>query len=66
MGGSTGGIIVRNAVKAALSDPTVHGQLPAESIAGIDAVLAKDPGTWEYRDILIVSRMIAWALENLA
>lgn len=66
MGGSSGGIIVRNAAVQTLTDPQVHGQLPATMVSGLDAVLAIDPSIWSTMEREIVGRAFHWALCNLA
>ena len=65
MGGGDGGTIVRNNAKTTLTDPIVHGSLPAKVTAVLDPVLAKDCHTWGHQDCIIVSHALSWALCNL-
>lgn len=65
MGGSGGGIIVRNAAVRTLKDPIVHGQLPTTMVSGLDSVLAVDPSMWSQMEREIVGRAFHWALCNL-
>lgn len=60
MGGG-GHIIIRNAVKQALSDPLVHGLLPDYMKAEIDPILAKDTNTWTDCDDRIGMAAFHWA-----
>ena len=66
MGGGDGGVIVRNSIVSGLSDPTVHGQMPAWLTALVDPILAKEVGTWRDSDCSIVSLATHWALMNCA
>jgi hypothetical protein len=64
MGGSAGGIIVQHA-KTALTDPLVHGGLPAATQKVIDPILAKEPTAWTPRDKKDLASAFTWALTNL-
>jgi hypothetical protein len=75
MGGGGGGIIVRNVAQSTLTEPTVHGQLPATMTGALDAVLwsdsptntvLSDPSSWGSQDCEIVGRAFHWALTNLS
>ena len=66
MGGNSGGIIVRQAAKQALSDPTVHGNLPAHTKTILDPILAKDEGDWSPAECKSVADAIHWAICHLA
>jgi hypothetical protein len=61
MGGSGGGIIINHA-RTALSDPTIHGQLPTAMCIMVDAVLDKDE--WDDKDKEIIAKAFRWALFN--
>jgi hypothetical protein len=65
LGGNSGGIIVREAVKAGLSDPMVSGQLPEKMKAVIDTVFAKAAGEWSPSDCKAVAKAADWALCHL-
>jgi hypothetical protein len=65
MGGNSGGIIVQHAVKATLTDVTVHGQLPPKTQAMVDPILAKDQATWSARDKKDLAAAFTWALCTL-
>ena len=65
MGGSTGGGIVRNNAQVTLTDPQVHGSLPANITQVLDPVLAKGHSNWDHHDCIIVSHALSWALCNL-
>jgi hypothetical protein len=62
MGGSSGGVIVRQDVKTILSNPLVHGTLTADIQAAIDPVLAKDVGDWTPADCETAAKVIAHLL----
>lgn len=64
MGGGDGTIIVRNAMKRALSHPLVHGQLPEKMTAVIDPVLAKDEGEWTLHEHHAVLEVFNWAAQH--
>lgn len=64
MGGNSGGIIVQNHAKIALTDPIVHGQLPPHMCHKLDPILAKDP-PWEEGECDTVATAYSWALLNL-
>ena len=65
MSGGGGGIIIRNATKKTLSDPIIHGQLPADMAADLAPVLVKDTCDWSVTDCAIASEAHTWALCNL-
>ena len=48
----SGGIIIimRNAVKTALSDPLVHGTLSDKQKSAVDTILADDVNNWSSHD----------------
>lgn len=60
MGGS-GTIIIRNAMKQALSDPLVHGVLPNHLQEEIDPILSKDTNAWTVSDDQVASSIFHWA-----
>jgi hypothetical protein len=64
MGGSGGVIIVQNARKA-LSDPLVHGQLQTATQVLVDAVFDKDDADWTAKDREIIGKAFAWAIKNI-
>lgn len=63
MGGG-GHIIIRNAIKQALSDPLVHGMLSDKHKAIIDPILAKDTSAWTVEDDVHAQRIFHWAELN--
>jgi hypothetical protein len=65
MGGSGGGIIVRNIAVGGLQNPVVHGQLPATTTGSLDPILVKHPTTWTEHECEIVGRAFMWAICNL-
>ena len=65
MGGGDGAVIVSDSVKAALTNPLVHGNLPAKWPAIIDPILAREPSTWSAKDKQSLSAAYSWALQNL-
>ena len=65
MGGSGGIIIVTGKARTALSDPTVHGQLPDWIAEKVDAILAKDDADWTPADRAMIGHAFTWALCNL-
>lgn len=65
MGGSSGGIIVRQAAMFSLADPQVHGQLPLTIRSALEPVLKKTPGTWTADDCHVAADAMHWALCNL-
>lgn len=64
MGGS-GGVIIVNHAKQALSDPLVHGQLPIRTRAMIDPILAKDVSLWTLRDKKDIAAAFTWGMCNI-
>jgi hypothetical protein len=60
-----GGHIIIHAVKSALSDPLVHGALPATMQPAIDTALAKDHGVLTTEDMNVLAAAITWALLHL-
>lgn len=66
MGGSGGGIIVRNSISQALSDPTVFGQLPPELQAVARPILAQHASAWKPNECQKISEVVTWALCHLA
>lgn len=64
MGGGGGGVIVRGNARATLSDPVVHGQLPAWMQSLVDAIFAKDDSDWTEGDCAHVGHAYSWALCN--
>jgi hypothetical protein len=46
MGGGDGTVIVRDAMKQALTNPIVHGALPQSHQDSIDPFINTDSGTW--------------------
>lgn len=56
-----GHIIIRDSVKQALSNPTVHGTLPAEMQAEIDPILAKDTSAWSESEDCVAFAAFHWA-----
>lgn len=63
MGGG-GHIIIRSAMKQALTDPLVHGWLPAADTALIDPILAKDVNDWTAQEYERVRKTFAWAAQH--
>jgi hypothetical protein len=63
MGGGTI-IIIRNAIKQALSDPLVHGMLPPKMLVKVDPILAKDTSAWTAEDDVESMRAFSWAHKN--
>lgn len=64
MGGS-GGVIIVNHARQALSDPLVHGQLHPGTQALVDAVFAKADGDWIEQDRDIIGKAFHWAIKNI-
>jgi hypothetical protein len=60
--GGGGHIILAQHAVAALSDPIIHGQLPTNMALAVDAVLAKDPGTWTTVDNKTIGKAFEWGL----
>jgi hypothetical protein len=65
MGGGDGGVIVQDSVKATLTHPLVHGNLPTKWPEIIDPILAKDSSTWTAKEKRDLSAAYSWALQNL-
>lgn len=65
MSGGGGGIIILDDVKSTLSDPRVHGQLPADMRNLIDPILAKDTADWTFQDRAVISVVHGWAILHL-
>jgi hypothetical protein len=65
MGGSGGGIIVRNAAINTLGDPQVHGALPLHLQNVVDQVLARPQDQWGHLEKIIIAHVYSWALCNL-
>lgn len=65
MGGSSGGVIIRQNAAVVLSDPIVHGALPPQKRALIDPVLAKAEADWNEHDVWILAKVHSWALCHL-
>lgn len=59
-----GHIIIRDAKKQALSNPLVHGALPAAMQTAIAPALAKDTVDWTADDDHETGRAFAWAEKN--
>lgn len=60
-----GVIIIRNAIKQALSDPLVSGALPSRLQAAIAAPMGKDVNDWDDCDDRDTQRAFNWAMTNL-
>jgi hypothetical protein len=74
MGGGDGGVIVKDGVQKILTDPQVHGRLPATMAASLDAALysdypantiLSDPSKWSQVEKEVVGRAAHWAVCNL-
>jgi len=65
MSGGGGGIIIIHNSQVTLTDPQVHGQLPAHMCAWLDPILSKDPAAWTEVDKMCVAHAYSWALCNL-
>ena len=63
-GGGGGIIIIRNAMKQALSNPLVHGMLPEADAALIDPILTKDVNDWTHQEYEQVRKTFAWAAQH--
>jgi hypothetical protein len=59
-----GHIIIRNAIKTALSDPTVHGMLPDQIQADIANALATDTSQWSAQDDHDTQHAFSWAMKH--
>jgi hypothetical protein len=60
-----GHIIIRNSIKQALTDPLVHGALPAGIQTDIAATLLKDTSAWDEHDDKCTQHAFKWAMSNL-
>lgn len=60
-----GHIIIRQALKMALSDPLVHGALPMADQAAIDPILAKDVNDWSHREQRTCMQSFCWAEQHI-
>jgi len=56
-----GHIIIRDAIKQALSNPVVHGALPADMRAEVDPILAKDTSAWTENEDCLAFAAFHWA-----
>ena len=63
-GGGGGTIIIRSAMKKALNDPLIHGDLPDKMTKVIDPVLAKDEGMWSLAEHHAVNDVFNWASQH--
>ena len=63
MGGGDGTVIVHNAVRQTLSDPTVSGRLPIDIKARVVPILLQED--WSWNDKLILTHAFSWAMMNL-
>ncbi len=63
-GGGGGIIIIRNAMKQALSNPLVHGTLPESDANLIDPILAKDVNDWTHIEHEQVRKTFAWVAQH--
>lgn len=60
-----GHVIIRNSIKAGLSDPLVSGALPTGIRNDIAASLAKDTSAWDEHDDKCTQHAFKWAMTNL-
>jgi hypothetical protein len=58
-------VIIRNAIKQALTDPMVGGALPTGIKTEIAPTLAKDPNSWDDHDDKCTQHAFKWAMSNL-
>lgn len=65
MGGSSGGVIIRQNTAMVLTDPQVHGALPRNKQALIDPILAKAEADWTECDKIVLAHVHSWALCHL-
>lgn len=65
MGSGDGGIIIGNDAVRSLSNPVIHGQLPATITGSLDPVLVKDCCDWSETERDIVASAMAWAIRNV-
>lgn len=60
-----GHIIIRDAIKQALTNPLVGGALPSGIQTEIAPTLAKDTGSWDEHDDKCTQHAFKWAMSNL-
>jgi hypothetical protein len=60
-----GGHVIINSVNISLSDPLIHGALPAHMQPALDNALAKDPGALTNEDKNVLAAAVTWAILNL-
>jgi hypothetical protein len=60
-----GHIIIRNAIKTALTDPLVSGALPPGISKEVTPVLATDTSTWDEHADKVTQHAFKWAMSNL-
>jgi hypothetical protein len=63
MGGSTGGIIIRQNARKSLEDPTVSGQITGPRRSKMEAILARTDDTWSPHELHFLLRCIAEAYD---
>ena len=59
-----GHVIIKNAIKQALSDPLVHGMLSDSDRAVVDPILAKDVNDWTDEEFNSAGKTFEWARQN--
>lgn len=64
MSGGGGGIIIRNAIRTALTDPIVYGSLPANHKAAIDPFIHDEAGTWSPANFHKAHEAFNWAAKH--
>lgn len=64
MGGG-GHVIIRSAMKTALTNPLVHGALPRPDQTRVDPILVKDVNDWTHEEECAVMRTFAWAQQHI-
>jgi hypothetical protein len=60
-----GHIIIRNAIKTALTDPMVGGALPPGIAKEIAPVLATDTSTWDENADKVTQHAFKWAMAHV-
>jgi hypothetical protein len=60
-----GHVIIRLKTREALSDPLIHGALPTDLRATVDAILAKADADWTHVDCIVLNHAHGWALRHL-